>query len=77
MCPSCHRWSTPWIGRQSVAGVAQKYRQPFTVTFMSMTNLDLPIYLSFLWTVEDGVPGENPRKHAENTDFTRAASSSD
>lgn len=23
MCPSCHRWSTPWIGRQSVAGVAQ------------------------------------------------------
>lgn len=33
MCPSCHRWSTPWIGRQSVAGVAQKYRQPFTVRF--------------------------------------------
>jgi len=57
----------PWTDRQTITGLTHRDRQPFTLTFTSMDNLESPINLHVfgMWE-EAGVPRENPHWHREN-----------
>ncbi|XP_049444776.1 uncharacterized protein LOC125896339 isoform X2 [Epinephelus fuscoguttatus] len=63
---SGERQGTPWTGRQTIAGLTHRDKQPFTLTFTPTDNLESPInlvpnlHVFGLWE-EAGVPGENPR----------------
>jgi len=64
---SGERQGTPWTGRQTIAGLTHRDKQPFTLTFTPLDNLELSInlvpnlYVFGLW--EEA--GENPRWHGE------------
>uniref|UniRef100_A0A3P9DAV5 Tripartite motif containing 39 n=1 Tax=Maylandia zebra TaxID=106582 RepID=A0A3P9DAV5_9CICH len=59
----CNRQGTPWTGRQSIAGLTQRDKQPFTLT--PMGNLELPIKLTpltpCLWTVREQTDRQKDR----------------
>jgi len=61
------RQGIPWTGHQAITGLTRRDRQPFTLTFSRMDNLESPINLHVfgLWE-EAGVPRKNPRWHREN-----------
>ena len=67
-----------WTSRQSISGLIYRDKQPSSLTFKPMGNLEWPVTLSpslhvfGLWD-EAIVPRENPRRHGKNMQTHRKA----
>ena len=63
------RRGTPWTGRQSIAGLTHRDRQPFTLTFTPTGNLESTINLTCM-SLDCGRKPEYPEKTHANTGRT-------